>query len=188
MSAEKINQPNRDEAMPSSEASKEHSEKLKSKLEKEASSAEKPGTKELKEARKTIESEALSGKESLPGTGETEDSQQTITKAEKTRTYKMTMNRMQSQLSRPSRAFSKFLHNPLVEKSSAVVGTTVARPSGILGAGVAGFLGISLVLFFARRNGFEITNSYTLVVLLFVGGWALGIAIEILLRFIRKSR
>lgn len=188
MSKEKLNQSNHHEKLPSVENSKEQSEKVKSNLEKEANSAEKPSSKELKETRKTIESEAISGKEIAPVIGEGEDSQHSITKAEKTRTYRMTMNRMQSQLSSPSRTFSKFIHAPFVEKTSTAVGSTVARPSGILGAGIAGFVGITFVMYFARKNGFEISNSYTLVVVLFVGGWLLGLLLELIMRTIRKAR
>lgn len=188
MSSEKLTPKQGHEKLPSAEGSKEQSEKIKSNLEKEANSAEKHSSKEIKETRKTVESEALSGKESLPGTGEKNQSQQAITKAEKTRTYKMTMSRMQGQLSTPSRSFSKFIHTPFVEKSSAAVGSTVARPSGILGAGIAGFVGITLIMYLARKNGFEIANSYTLIAILFVGGWALGLLFELLLRIIRKPR
>lgn len=188
MSAEKLNQNSRHEKLPSNEGAREQAEKIKSNLEKEASSAEKHGSKELKETRKTVESEAIAGKESLPGTGENQNSQQSITKAEKTRTYKMTMNRMQSQLPTASRAFSKFIHVPFVEKTSAVVGSTVARPSGILGAGIAGFVGITLVMYFARKNGFEISNSYSLVAVLFIGGWLLGLLFELLVKTLRKAR
>lgn len=188
MSGEKLNQKNHQEKLPGNEASNEQAEKIKSNLEKEARSAEKHGSKEIKETRKTIESEALSGKESLPGTGENQDSQQSITKAEKTRTYKMTMGRMQGQLSSPSRTFSKIIHNPVVEKTSAVVGTTVARPSGVLGAGIAGFVGITLVMYLARKNGFEIANSYSLVAVLFIGGWLLGLLFEFLIKVLRKAR
>ncbi len=187
MPAEKLT-PNNREELPSVEDSREQSEKIKSSLEKEAKTAEGRSSKELKETRRTVESEAISGKEHLPGNGENKNNQQSITKAEKTRTYKMTMSRMQGQLSGSSRTFSKFIHNPYVEKTSAFIGSTVARPSGILGAGVIGFVGITFVMYFARRNGFEISNNYSLVAILFVGGWTLGLLIELTFRIIRKTR
>lgn len=163
-------------------------EEIRSNLEKGAESAEKHNSKEVEKTRKTIESEAISVEDERPGSGEKDANQTTITKAEKTRTYKMTMNRMQNQLSTPSKVFSEFIHNPVVEKTSAAVGSTVARPSGILGAGIVGFIGITVIMYFARKNGFEIANSYTLIVILFVGGWALGMILEVLLRLIRRTR
>ncbi len=186
--SEKLHHDKQHEKLPNVEASKEHSEKIKANVEKEARSAERHGSKELETSRKTIESEAISGKEQTPGDGEKNVSHQTITKAEKTRTYKMTMNQMQNQLSAPSRLFSKFIHAPVVEKTSAVVGATVARPSGILGAGIAGFVGITAVMYYAKNNGFEISNSYSLVVLLFIGGWLLGLFFEFIFKLIRKTR
>jgi len=186
--SEKLNQGKQHEKLPSVEISKERSEKITTNIEKEAHSVEKHGSKELEASRKAVESEAISGKEQIPGDGEKNESQQTTTKAEKTRIYKMTMSRMQNQLSAPSRSFSKFIHAPVVEKTSAVVGSTVARPSGILGAGIAGFIGITVVMYYAKNNGFEISNSYSLVALLFIGGWLLGLFFELILKLIRRTR
>ena len=166
--------------------SKEQIENIKSKLEKGVESSEKKTSKELHETRKTIESQAISGKESQRENSEKKSSQTAITKAEKTRTYYRTMKRMQNQLPATSRSFSKFIHSPVVEKSSAVVGNTVARPSGILGAGIIGFVGISFIMYYASRNGFEISNNYTLIIILFVGGWVIGLLIELLLKVLRQ--
>lgn len=165
--------------------SKEHLEKIKSKVEKGAEEAGKLTEKEVTEARKTIESEAISGKETTPNRSE-KKSQQAITKAEKTRTYKMTMQRAQNQMSKPSKAFSKFIHNPAVERTSDTLSATVARPSGILGAGVMGFIGISVVLYYARQNGFAVDNRYTLVIGLFIGGWILGMIFEFIFKSFKK--
>ncbi len=165
--------------------SKEHLEQIKSKLEKGAEEAGQLTEKEVTEARKTVESEAISGKETAPGSSE-KKSQQAITKAEKTRTYKMTMQRAQNQMSKPSKTFSKFIHNPTVERTSEALGATVARPSGILGAGIMGFIGISIVLYYARQNGCPINNRYTLVIGLFVGGWLLGMVFEFILKSLKK--
>lgn len=187
MSAEKLTPSNQEKLLPAHD-SKEQSEKIKSSLEKKAGAIEEHSSKELKETRKTIESQALSKEEHRPGSGEKMSHQPSITKAEKTRTYKMTMSRMQNQLPGPSRAFSKFIHHPYIEKTSAVVGNTIARPSGILGAGIIGFVGITLVMYFARRNGFEISNSHSLITILFVGGWALGLLFELLLRTLQRVK
>lgn len=189
MSGEKLNHKNK-ESLPSIEASKEHHEKLKNKMEKEASkeasSAEKNDHKELHETRKTVESEAISGKEIQSKNNEKQKEPQNITKAEKTRTYKSTMGRVQNQLSTPSKTFSKIIHNPAVEKTSETLSTTVARPSGILGAGVVGFIVFSVVLYFANRNGFEIPSNSALFVIILIGGWTTGILIEFLYKSLKK--
>lgn len=184
MSKEKLSTQENKEHLNHTE-SKEHLEKIRSNLEKNAERAKNNGEKEVIEARKTIDSEAISGRETMPDSSE-KKSQQSITKAEKTRTYKMTMKRAQSQMSGPSRAFSKFIHNQFVEKTSETVGATVARPSGILGAGLLGFIGISIILYYARKNGFAIDNPYSLTVILIVGGWILGVVVELLYKSLKK--
>lgn len=185
MSGEKI-QPKHSESLRGIEVSKEHSEKLRSKLEKEAASAEKTQDREIHETRKTVESQAISGKEIQSKNSEKTDEPQSITKAEKTRTYRTTMHRVQNQLPGPSKTFSKFIHNPAIEKTSAVLSTTVARPSGILGAGIVGFISFTLVLYFAKRNGFAIPSNSTLFILVLIGGWATGLLIEALYKTFKK--
>ena len=186
MSAEKLSNHNSKESLKPHEVSKEHLEKLDTKLEKEIEQSGGNPENDVLEARRSIEQQAVSGKETMPDSSE-KSSSTSITKAEKTRTYKMTMNRMQSKLSPTSKSFSKFIHTPFVEKSSEVLGASVARPSGILGAGIIGFVGFTTVIYFAKRNGFEISNRYALVVILFVGGWALGLLVELVIRALKKA-
>ncbi len=47
------------------------------------------------------------------------------------------MHHARSQMSKPEQSFSRFIHTPVVEKTSEVLGKTVARPSGIAGAAIA---------------------------------------------------
>ena len=51
-----------------------------------------------------------------------------LTKKDVEASYKKTLENVQDQLSAPSRAFSKVIHNPVVEKTSDAIGNTVARP------------------------------------------------------------
>ena len=51
-----------------------------------------------------------------------------LTKKDIEASYKKTLENVQDQLSAPSRAFSKVIHNPVVEKTSDAIGNTVARP------------------------------------------------------------
>ena len=59
---------------------------------------------------------------------------------------------MQSELSPASRTFSKVIHNPAVEKTSEVIGSTVARPNLII-AGALGAIASVIVYFISRRYG-----------------------------------
>lgn len=91
--------------------------------------------------------------------------------------YARTLARVQQKLPKSSRIFSKFAHNPTVEKLSAVGAQTVARPSGILGGSICAFLGSVIVLYYSKHYGFE--YSYTLLFVLFMGGFLVGAAIEL---------
>ncbi len=185
MSGETI-KPKKSESLQGIEASKEQTEKLRNKLEKEASAAEKKDHKEIHETRKTVESQAISGKEIQSKNSEKTNEPQNITKAEKTRTYKSTMNRVQNQLPATSKTFSKFIHSPVVEKTSTALSTTVARPSGILGAGVIGFVLFTTILYFAKRNGFAVPSNSTLFILVLIGGWVAGLLIEAVFKTLKK--
>ena len=82
---------------------------------------------------------------------------------------------MQGQLSAPSRAFSRVIHNPVVEKTSDAIGNTVARPNLII-SGALGAIASVFVYFIAKRYGYLLSGSETIV--LFVAGWAIGAVIE----------
>lgn len=89
--------------------------------------------------------------------------------------YKQTMNNIQSQLSAPSRAFSKVIHNPVVEKTSEAVGNTIARPNLVI-AGALGAIASIIIYSIAKRYGYPISGSETIV--LFALGWLAGAVVE----------
>ncbi len=162
------------------EAAAEQSEKLR-KLESSAEkSGEHSGEQLAADARK--ETEAIfskeAGREHRQG-GEPTASPaviRKITKREKQRAYKQTLARVQSEMSAPRRAFSKVLHSPVVEKSSEVVGSTVARPNALLFGSIFAFVFLSIMYGIGRHygyhlSGFEMIGSYAL-------GWVLGLIID----------
>ena len=101
--------------------------------------------------------------------------QKPITKHDIDTKYKQTMQNMQSQLPAPSRAFSKVIHNPVVEKTSEVIGNTVARPNLII-AGSLGAIASVVVYVLASTYGYELSGFETIG--LFLLGWAIGAIIE----------
>ncbi len=102
-----------------------------------------------------------------------------ISKSERNASYKRTMKQVESELSAPSRAFSKLIHNKTVEKVSDVVGGSVARPNAILtGAGFA-FAFSLILLLVARHNGYPLSGTET------IAGFAIGWAVGILFDYIR---
>lgn len=92
--------------------------------------------------------------------------------------FSATMKEVQSQMSAPSKAFSKVIHNKAVEKVSEGIGSTIARPNAILSGAIAAFtltLGIYLL---AKNLGYPLSGFETIAA--FLLGWALGIVYDFL--------
>jgi hypothetical protein len=95
-----------------------------------------------------------------------------ISKPEREASYKRTMKQVQSELSTPSRTFSKLIHNKTVEKTSDAIGGTIARPNAILSGAFFAF-GFSLILLLtARYYGYPLSGTETIAG--FLVGWAIG--------------
>jgi len=103
-----------------------------------------------------------------------------ITRQDKQRAYNHTLKHVQRRLSGPSRGFSKIIHNPAVDSVSEALGKTVARPSGVLGAGLLAAAGLAVMTYFARRNGFALSGFE--LILFLAGGWLAGLAVEFIWR------
>jgi len=101
-------------------------------------------------------------------------------------TTRTTMTRLRQQLPTYDRAFSRFVHAEPVERVSELASTTIARPSGIFGAGLTAFIGLIFILSVAKRTGFALSGGEFLV--LIVVGWCLGLLAEFGYRFARRWR
>ncbi len=100
--------------------------------------------------------------------------------------YSHTLTSLQRHLKPASRAFSKFIHTPVVERTSEVVGSTVLRPSVTLGATLTALI---IGVFFyatARHYGFGLTGS-EMVFSLLIGG-VIGVIVELFYHFIKGFR
>lgn len=131
---------------------------------------------------------AVSGQEYSAGEAP-KDSSQNLYAAHgslKAETYRRTMRHVRHDLRPVDRTFSKIIHNPKVEAISAVAGKTVARPSGILGGGIAALVGSTFLLIIARYYGF--TYNYTVFLLLLLGGFVAGILVELAIKAFRRNR
>jgi hypothetical protein len=84
------------------------------------------------------------------------------------------------------RTLSKVIHKPAVRIASEAAGASISRPSGMLGGGLLAFAGSSAYLYMARHYGF--TYNFGVVVLLFAAGFALGLALELLVHAATASR
>lgn len=108
-----------------------------------------------------------------------------ISKTLKKQTLYRTLKNIRKQLSAPERALSRVIHQPAVDAVSQFGSKTIARPSGLLGGSTVAFLGSSAYLWMAKHYGFY--YNYFLFVLLFIGGFALGMTIELIIFAIRKA-
>ncbi|NCU38442.1 hypothetical protein EOL96_05295 [Candidatus Saccharibacteria bacterium] len=94
-------------------------------------------------------------------------------KAEREASFQTTMKEVRTQMSGSSRTFSKFIHQPTVEKISNTVGSTIARPNAILSGSVFAFLFTLGIYVLARFNGYPLTGTETIAS--FFLGWAVGL-------------
>lgn len=90
--------------------------------------------------------------------------------------FNQTMQHIQKDMSPASRTFSKIIHHPVVDKTSEVVGNTVARPNLILAGGI-GTLTLGLIVYLiAKHYGYVLSGSEAIGT--FVLGWLIGAVVE----------
>jgi hypothetical protein len=96
------------------------------------------------------------------------------------------LNQVRKHLSAPDKALSEFIHNPAINTLSEATGKTIIRPSGILLGGLCTFVGSAYYLYAAHRTGYR--YSFTFALALFVGGFILGVILEMIFRLFAKRR
>lgn len=99
-----------------------------------------------------------------------------ISKKERDASYNRTMKKVQSELSGPSRVFSKVIHNKTIEKVSDVAGATVARPNAVASGAVAAFLATLAVYYVAKDVGYQLSGFETIGA--FAAGWLIGLLFD----------
>ncbi|TAL14366.1 hypothetical protein EPN95_03135 [Patescibacteria group bacterium] len=101
-----------------------------------------------------------------------------ISKKQKEASFKRQMKEIQAQEPPLNRAFSKVIHNKAVEKTSDVVGSTVARPNAILAGAVSAFALTLAVYVTAKIIGFQLSGFETIAA--FIIGWIIGLIYDYL--------
>lgn len=160
------------------EVGEKHSEKLREdRLERAGEASQ----ENIDEVQHEALNEALS-KEKLTERHEKTDRQPSLaerrnnTPISKAESFNVIMKEIHSQMSAPSRTFSKVIHNKTVERVSEVAGSTIARPDAILSGAIAAFL-LTLGVYLVAKNlgyplsGFETIGAFAL-------GWVLGLAFD----------
>ncbi len=143
------------------EASPEHREKLAS------------------EARAEAEKQARSAEEYRHvDDNEKEDATPIFQEMTPDTAYTETMQTIQQEMSAPARAFSKIIHNKAVEKTSDVVGSTIARPNSLLAGSLFAFIFVGALYVEARYIGYSLSGFETIGA--FILGWVLGVVYDFL--------
>jgi hypothetical protein len=96
-----------------------------------------------------------------------------VSKKEKQASYKQHLSKLQSELPPTQRGFSKIIHNPIVEKASETLGSTIARPNAILAGAMVAFFLVLAVYLIAKHLGYVLSGFETIGA--FIVGWVLGI-------------
>jgi hypothetical protein len=99
-----------------------------------------------------------------------------INKRELDATYNRTMKQVQTELSAPSRAFSKVIHNKAVEKTSDLLESTVARPNAMLAGAISAFIVTLAIYLIAKNYGYRLSGFETIGG--FVLGWIIGLLFD----------
>ena len=110
----------------------------------------------------------------------------TISKKAKQESFKKHMQQVQAELPPVQRAFSKVIHNPVIEKTSEVVGATVARPNAILAGSIVAFFAVLAVYLIARTYGYVLSGFETIGA--FIVGWIIGVLYDYLRVLITGKR
>ena len=87
--------------------------------------------------------------------------------------YNRTIERVQSELSKSSRIFSKLIHIKFIDDFSDLIGNTIARPNAILFGSVTALLLTLATYLISKTIGYTMSGFETIAA--FIIGWTLGI-------------
>jgi flagellar biosynthesis/type III secretory pathway protein FliH len=108
----------------------------------------------------------------------TPERKRAITKKDKEQSFDNTMHEVRTQLSPLNRSFSKVIHQPAIEKTSEVIGSTLARPNAILSGSLCAFILTAALYIIARFNGYPLSGTEAIAS--FVVGWLIGLLFDYL--------
>lgn len=95
----------------------------------------------------------------------------------KQESLKRELKEIRRRLPAADRGLSKVIHQPVIRNVSEFSAKSLSRPSGLLGGGLMAFIGTSGYLYLAKHIGF--TYNYVVFFILFIGGFVLGLALEL---------
>jgi len=172
-------QPSSNEKIETAKASQEQYDALREKIENGAELGVENGEKAVEKAKIEALETAISVERSAvekakkPSTAAPAKRRGAISKKERSASFKKHMQHVQAEMPAPQRAFSKVIHNKAIEKTSEVVGSTVARPNAILSGAVVAFFAVLIVYLVAKNLGYVLSGFETIGA--FAVGWIIGV-------------
>lgn len=102
----------------------------------------------------------------------------------KTESYASLLKQASTHLPTASEQFSKIIHQKNIEAISNIGAQTIARPSGLLGGGIGALIGSTTLLYTSKHYGFKYNYAFFLII--FLAGFLVGLALEAIIKLLRK--
>ena len=96
----------------------------------------------------------------------------TNSKAARKNAYNSIMQQTRAEMSGAERAFSRVIHNPVIERASDFASNTIARPDAILSGAIFAFILTLVIYLIAKQSGYPLTGTEATAA--FIIGWAIG--------------
>lgn len=177
MSSPEVLKPTGEQGVETRSAAAERSKELLKQAERSVEASPEQQAERAAEARAEANKEALMSREAGGAEkrrGSTDNTPTThATKRQREASYAATMRQIRSEMSAPSRTFSKVIHNKTVERVSDAIGTTAARPNAVLAGSVTATFLTLFVFLVAKQYGYRLSGFETIGT--FFVGWALGL-------------
>ena len=164
------------------ETPRESHERSRERIEHQQQSPERYNEKEAHQAVENARHEAIKeskeqGREKRTHQALRHNSSHSMRREDREASFDQTMEHTRSELPRALRPFSRFIHNPTIERLSELLGRTIFRPNAILAGGITAFVVVLALYFYAKYAGFALQGSETIIA--FGAGWVLGMLFDL---------
>lgn len=178
MSTPETFQPKHEHGAETAQAAAEHSAEHAKAIEKTAEQS--PDTQERRVEAARHEAKKFFAKETDNSSEQSDESTMhavhRVTKQTRDAAYEQTMRLIRTELNGPSRLFSKIIHAPIVERSSEVIGGTLARPNAVMAGSSTALVLVISVYIIARTFGYQLSGFETIGA--FLLGWVIGLVYD----------
>lgn len=147
----------------------------------------------LDEARQGLESISVTSEQTIDKIKDMTKSSESVSQSPKNVNKDLRKAGLQKELAHIRRKMgktdqigSKVIHNKAVSVISSGLSKTIVRPSGMLSGAVIALVGTSLYYFFTKSVG--VKYNYFIYIILFVGGFVVGLLIELIFRIFKKDK